>query len=91
MSDVLEQVDFVLLEDELEQVVCESQLHREWKLPPHEAHWWAAAPCLNLIAVCDERRRKCRRDGAWKCSSENEGCSASHAFDQIDWAPVRGS
>lgn len=85
--DAIVDIDLHEWVDELEVPCCESTLHVvEWRLPPHEAHWYASAPCMSLVAVCDDRRRKCRRDGAWRCIS---GCSAEHPYEHIEWTPVR--
>ena len=86
MTDLLEDDDLSELVDEFEPIMCESTLHMiEWKLPPHEAHWYASSACCALIAICDDRKRKCFRDGSWKCVS---GCSAVHPYDEIDFTPI---
>jgi hypothetical protein len=90
VPDVLEDLELIVLVDDFEAQCCESVLHQEWRLPPHEAMWWASAPCLSLMAVCDDRRRKCLRDGAWRCTPQQYGgCSAVHEYHEIEWTPVR--
>ena len=89
MTDVLEDIELHILVDDFEVPCCESVLHAEWKLPPHEAHWYAASPCLSLIAVCEDRRRKCLRDGSWKCTPKDMGgCTGVHEYHQIEWTKV---
>jgi hypothetical protein len=87
MSDVIEETDIFLMVDDLEVPCCESTLHMvDWRMPPHEAAWYAATACLNLIAVCDARRRLCRQHGGWKCIG---GCTGVHDYSDIEWTPVR--
>ena len=90
MTDTIADVELTVLVDELEIPCCESVLHNiDWKLPPHEARWYAASPCMSLIAVCEDRRRKCERDGGWRCTPDLfGGCTAQHAYDEIDWTKV---
>jgi hypothetical protein len=89
VTDVLPDIELTILVDDLEIPQCESVLHQEWKLPPHEAHWYASAPCMSLMAVCEDRKRKCRMDGAWRCTPQQHGgCTAIHDYDQLDWTKV---
>jgi hypothetical protein len=89
MNDVIPDIDLTILVDDLEIPCCESVLHQEWRLPPHEAHWYASAPCMSLMAVCEDRKRKCRMDGAWRCTPQQHGgCTAIHDYDQLDWTKV---
>ena len=90
MSAVIEQVDFVLLEQELDDTPCESVYERECGIPSHSAVWYASAPCGDIIAVCERRRAKCRRDGGWYCSSDGvAGCSAHHEYEVIEFTKIR--
>ena len=87
MTDVLEDIELHILVEDFEPVMCESTLHMvDWRMPPHEAAWYAATACLNLIAVCDARRRLCRQHGGWRCVG---GCTATHEYSDIEWTPVR--
>lgn len=91
MTDVLEAVDFELIVESFEESEkqCESTLHMvDWRMPAHPGHWYASAPCKNLLVVCDDRRRKCLRDGSWRCTAIRGGCEGSHEFDDIEWTPV---
>ena len=89
MTDVLEQVDFILLEEELHAVTCESTYERENNTPEHEAHWYATAPCGDVIAVCERRRAKCRRDGGWWCTTDGvAGCKGYHDYESLEWRRI---
>ena len=89
MSDVLEQVDFILLEDELHATTCESVYEQENGWPEHEAHWYAGAPCGDIIAVCDKRRAKARRDGGWWCTPKTgSGCSGYHDYAVLEFRRI---
>ena len=90
MLDVLEQVDFVLLEEELHDVTCESTYERENNVPEHPANWYATAPCQDVIAVCERRRANCRRDCGWWCSSDGgAGCNAYHPYENLEWRRIK--
>jgi hypothetical protein len=85
-SDVLEMVDLESLVDDFEPVMCESTLHNvDYRLPPHLAHWWACSPCLSLIAVCEDRKRKAQRDDGWRCT---RGCTAVHPYSHIEFVRI---
>lgn len=90
MSDVIEQVDFSVLEDVLGAIPCRSSLrgHQE----PHDADWYSIGPCLDVTSVCERRRRKAFADGGWQCVVlDGQGCNAFHPYDQLRFTPVRGS
>ena len=82
VSDVIERVDFVLLEAELDDTPCESVYERECGFPSHAATWYASASCGDIIAICERRRAKCRRDGGWWCSTDGvAGCTRFHDYE----------
>jgi hypothetical protein len=86
VTDVLEDIELHILVGDMDQEMCQSTLHMvEWKMPEHPAHWYASAPCASVIAICDDRKRKCFRDGSWQCVS---GCTAIHPFDHIEFVRI---
>lgn len=93
MSNVIEQVDFIILEQELDgPPACESLYERENQFPEHAATWFVTAPCGDIIAVCDKRRAKCRRDGGWYCSvrgGTGSGCNGYHDYEQLEFRRIR--
>lgn len=91
MTDLLEDVDVSVWEQEFEEVQCESVMHAEKGYPTHAANWYSTSPCGDVLAVCETRRRQCFAHGGWKCvPSRSGGCSAFHAYDQIQFHPVKG-
>lgn len=90
MTDVLEQIDFVILESELEgPPSCESVYEQENQIPEHPAHWFVSAPCGDIIAVCDRRRRKARNDGGWYCTVRTgSGCQGYHPYEHLEFSRV---
>ena len=90
MSAVIEQVDFVLLEQSLDDTPCESVYERECGYPTHSAVWYCYASCGDISAVCERRRVKCRREGGWRCSNDGvAGCTRFHDYeDELDFKRI---
>lgn len=88
MTDTLELVDLSLLEDEADEICCESILHQREHRPSHAADWYSIAACGKVMAVCTQRRTLCRHHGNWLCAGQGS-CNARHAFDEIQWEPVK--
>jgi hypothetical protein len=91
MTDLLEDIDVTVWEQQFEEVQCESVMHNEKGYPTHPANWYATGPCGDVIAVCETRRQQCFGHGGWKCViGRNGGCSAFHPYDHIQFHPVKG-
>lgn len=89
MAGVLEMTDLSHLEEQLDDTPCRSSLrgHQE----PHNADWWAIAPCQDVTPVCEARRRKAFRDGGWQCVvMDGAGCRGWHEYNHLTFEPVRG-
>lgn len=79
------------LEQELEldvgPIMCESLKHSGQ--PPHLAHWYVSSPCMDVLAVCEQRRREARNLGGWLCFIvKSYGCRGYHLYENLEFHPI---